>query len=342
MSRWNEIFGVLLTDLLRALEEGILISGGSAYKWLYGVREGEVETEWLEQFRVVFQFSHDRVQQAAYEMLSNDERKLLHVKIGRWLSRSSRAVEMEDRLFERVNHLNEALDLIEMSSEREELSRLNLEAGKRAKATTAYEQALYYMSFGTNLLVENCWESQHELAFELYRGRFELEYLCGHEQKSEAIFDLLLRNAKTVHEKFSVYEIKIILYTFEDRVAEAVQIGKEALSTFGFKGSLNRNRYSFWLAVQKLKRKLRQNPLDETSITMATDPFLIAQTNMMVYMGHPAYYIDQNLYRALVMKIVENCLAYGFTEFSCGSFVGIGFMIKLEFGDYKTADVSED
>ena len=55
--------------------------------------------------------------------------------------------------------------LITSRDEREQLAELNLIAGKRAKASTAYASALNYLAAGAALLPEDCWERRHELAF---------------------------------------------------------------------------------------------------------------------------------------------------------------------------------
>jgi predicted ATPase len=50
--------------------------------------------------------------------------------------------ELPEKIFEIVDHLNLAWELITDESQLVELARLNFEAGKRAKASTAYAAAL--------------------------------------------------------------------------------------------------------------------------------------------------------------------------------------------------------
>jgi len=329
----------LANNLLLAVEVGVLKPKGTAYKWLYGVRAGDAIEEWFDHLRVTFQFMHDRVQQVAYELQTAEERKMVHLKVGRWLNQQSRAHDMEDRLFDRVNHLNEAIDFIHDFDEREELARNNLEAGRRAKASTAYEQALSYLRRGIELLSDTLWETQYELAYDLYRERFELEHLCGHSERADAVFDVLMANARSVLEKSEVYKIRIALYTFEDRMAEAIRVGKEALRSFGFKGNLKMNRLKMWWAVRKLRRLLKKKSWNVlANAPAATDPQVIAIMDIMAFLFHPSFYVDPNLYRALNFKIIEYSLAHGFTERSSGAYAGSGLVIMKEFADYHTAD----
>ena len=51
--------------------------------------------------------------------------------------------------------------------EREQLAALNLLAGQRAKASTAYVSALNYLTAGAALLAEDSWVRRRELSFAL-------------------------------------------------------------------------------------------------------------------------------------------------------------------------------
>ena len=85
----------------------------------------------------------------------------------------------EEAIFEIVNQLNRGAALITQQEERDQLAELNLIAGKRAKASTAYASALTYLNAGAALLAEDCWERRHELIFALELNRAECEFLTG-------------------------------------------------------------------------------------------------------------------------------------------------------------------
>ena len=102
-----------------------------------------------------------------------------HLRIGRLLAAHTPAEKREEAIFEIVNQLNRGAALITSRDEREQLAELNLLAGQRAKATTAYASALTYLTAGAALLPENCWERRHELTFALELHRAECEFLTG-------------------------------------------------------------------------------------------------------------------------------------------------------------------
>lgn len=78
-------------------------------------------------------FCHDRVQQAAYELIAMSERDAVHLEIGRLLRATYGREVPEEALAEIVTHMNVGRALLDVS-EAIELARLNLCAGLRAFA----------------------------------------------------------------------------------------------------------------------------------------------------------------------------------------------------------------
>ena len=119
----------------------------------------------VEQLDGSYKFIHDRVQEAAYSMIPQNLRAETHLTIGRLLAANIPAEPWQETIFEIVNHLNRGAVLITEPDERDRLAKLNLVAGKRAKAASAYASALKYLIAGAALLPEGAWEHRQELAF---------------------------------------------------------------------------------------------------------------------------------------------------------------------------------
>ena len=95
-----------------------------------------------------YSFLHDRVQEAAYSLIPEESRAEAHLRIGRLLAAHTPPEKREEAIFEIVNQLNRGAALITSAEERERLAELNLIAGRRAKASTAYASALTYLVAG--------------------------------------------------------------------------------------------------------------------------------------------------------------------------------------------------
>ncbi len=122
--------GTLLEMLQPAIREGLIVAGAEQY-----------------------QFVHDRIQQAAYALIAEEERPSRHLKIGRLLMQNMREETSVSNVFEIVDHLNKGMSLIFEQEERKRLAELNLVAGNHAVSSAAFSAARNYFAAGTAGLV---------------------------------------------------------------------------------------------------------------------------------------------------------------------------------------------
>ncbi len=167
-------------------------------------------------------FLHDRVQEAAYSLIAEELRAEAHLRIGRLLAAGIPPDKREENIFEIVNQLNRGAALITARDERERLAELNLIAGERAKASTAYASALKYLIAGAGLLAEDCWERRHEIAFRLEVGRAECEFLTGQLAAAEERLAALSSRATNTVERSTVACLRVDVYTTLDQSSHAV------------------------------------------------------------------------------------------------------------------------
>ena len=160
-----------------------------------------------------FRFLHDRVQQAAYEMLSEELKKEIHFQIGVQLQASISEVAQSERVFEVVDHLNVGSDLLVDQFKRRELATLNLEAARRAVAASAYGAGCDYVVAGLGLLPSDCWQTDYELTRDLHRVRVDAEYLRGEFESSQQLIDTMLQKLQTPAEQAEVQGVLVIQQT---------------------------------------------------------------------------------------------------------------------------------
>ncbi|MDY7021773.1 MAG: serine/threonine-protein kinase PknK, partial [Cyanobacteriota bacterium] len=217
-------------NLWKALQEGFVIPESETYKFFQGEENREKETR---NITVGYRFLHDRVQQAAYCLISEEQKQETHLKLGYLLLRNENKFEQEQHLFDIVNQLNISRKLISEQTERNELARLNLKAGQKAKASTAYETAKIYLTEGIELLAPDCWQNQYDLTLSLYKLATEVAYLSGNFEPMEIWAKNVLKHAQTTLDKVKIYEIKITAYASQNRLPEGIKIGLQALKLLG-------------------------------------------------------------------------------------------------------------
>jgi predicted ATPase len=96
--------------------------------------------------------------------------------------------KQDEAVFDIINHLNRGAALVTSQDEREQIAELNLIAGRRARASTAFTSALNYLAAGSALLPADCWERRHPLAFSLELHRAECEFVIRRRSARGAAF----------------------------------------------------------------------------------------------------------------------------------------------------------
>ena len=124
-------------------------------------------------------FVHDRVQEAAYTLAPIEERDRLHLTIGRLLLKRHRVSDDEQDLYRMVDQLNHGLHLVEDEQERMQITRLNLQAARAARQTSAFGIGLNYAQAGIELLGENSWDQDYQLTLALHEQAALLAHAAG-------------------------------------------------------------------------------------------------------------------------------------------------------------------
>ena len=181
---------------------------------------------------IYYQFHHDRIQQAAYELIEEDERKKIQLSIGRFLWRENFS---EDNLFDIVNHLNYGHEKNTSIDENKELIILNLRASQKAKLSTAYDSALVYLQQALSLLKDfpDPWTNMYTVTVQVYRELTELYFLNIQFDKLEECIAEILLHTEDLFQVTHSYKLLINYYTTVSKYSNAVECGLEGLELFG-------------------------------------------------------------------------------------------------------------
>jgi predicted ATPase len=243
-----------------------------------------------------YRFLHDRVQEAAYALIPENERGAAHLRIGRLLLSEVVSEELEEEIFEIVNQLNRATELIASSEERERLAKLNLIAGKRAQSSSAHASALIYLKAGGALLAENSWERQYELTFALEFQRAESEFVTGDLEAAEERLSMLARRAGSIVDHAAVTMLRAVLYTTLDRSDRGVAVCLEYLSRVGVQWELDPTNDEVQQEFERIWRQLGNRSIEElVELPPMSDPACRATINVLESCAAPALFTDQKL-----------------------------------------------
>ena len=283
-----------------------------------------------------YRFLHDRVQEAAYSLIPPDLRAAAHLGIGRLLAAHTPPEKREEAIFEIVNQLNRGAALITAQDEREQAAELNLLAGRRAKASTAYAAALTYLTAGATLLAEDAWARRHELAFSLEINRAECEFLTGELAAAEQRLAALSGRAANTVELASVACLRVDLYTTLDQSDRAVGVGLEYLRHLGIEWSPHPTEEEARREYDRIWSQLGSRAIEELiELPLMSDPVSLATLDVLTKVLPPALFTHANLLSLVICRAVNLSLEHGNSDSSCFAYVWLGVIAGPHFDNYK-------
>jgi PAS domain S-box-containing protein len=283
-----------------------------------------------------YRFVHDRVQEAAYSLIPPDLRAAAHLRIGRLLAAHTPLEKREAAIFEIVNQLNRGVALITTQDEREQLAELNLIAGRRAKASTAYASALTYLVAGAALLAEDSWERRHELTFALELNRAECELLTGALAEAEQRLTALSARAATTVERASTTCLRADLYTTQDQGSRAIAVGLAYLRHLGIDWSPHPTDDEVRREYERIWSQLGARPIERLiDLPLMSNTASLATLDVLTKLGPPAWHTNTNLLSLVICRAVNLSLEGGNCDGSCFAYVVLGLLAGPRFGDYQ-------
>ena len=283
-----------------------------------------------------YRFLHDRVQEAAYSLIPEESRAETHLRIGRLFAVHTPPEKREERIFEIVNQMNRGAALITSRDEREQLAELNLIAGKRATAATAYASALNYLIAGTTLLGDDRWERRHELTFPLELHRAECEFLTGALAAAEQRLTMLSARAANTVERATVACFRVDVYTTLDQSDRAVAVCLDYLRHLGVDWSAHPTEAEARREYEGIWSQLGSRTIEQLiELPLMSDPASLATLDVLTKVLPPALFTDANLLSLATCRAVNLSLERGNRDASCVAYGWLGQIAGPHFGDYQ-------
>ncbi len=182
-----------------------------------------------------FRFAHDRVQQAAYALDGEEPLDEVHLLIGTVLLKRTPPEERDHLVFVIADQINHGLQLVDDFAQRRQFAEINYRAGTRAKSAMAYEAATVYLDIGIELLADDVWKNDHDLAYGLYINGVEVDSMCNFEAAYQEKIAVLLEHAKPGAERLAVRTRQTIHFCQGSMMQEGLEVGRQGLQEVGIK-----------------------------------------------------------------------------------------------------------
>ncbi|OCQ97546.1 ATP-binding sensor histidine kinase [Limnothrix sp. PR1529] len=300
--------------LWAALQEELLLPQSEVYKFYLGDGQSTTRTSEV----AVYRFLHDRIQQAAYDSIPESERAITHLKIGRLLLQKTPESYLKDVIFDIVNQLNQGVELITDTREQQRLAELNLMAGQKAKAATAYADAVRYLDRALSLLGRDQWQTAYDLALAIHLEAAEAEYLNRNFDRLNDLAAIILERANTLLDCISVYELQIQAYHAQSLMLQAIETGLVALEQLEIRLSDQAGAS----AQPALPTAAELDQLPEMR-----DPQQIAALRILMALYPPVYIARPELMQPLILTMVRLAQDGGYSGLAAYGYVLYGMIL---------------
>ncbi|HEY9623753.1 MAG TPA: AAA family ATPase [Crinalium sp.] len=283
-----------------------------------------------------YKFSHDRVQQAAYALIDEAHKQVVHLQIGRNLLEKTLPERQSDRLFEIVDHLNHGVKLVTDQVERGEIAKLNLLASQKAKGATAYSAASKYAIAGIELLATDSWQHQYDLSLVLHEEAAETAYLSGDFRAMEQWVAIVLQEARTILDQVKVYETTIKTYVAQTQKLDAIKVGLQVLAKLGLNLPESPTELQIQQALSETGAVLQgRNIQDLVHLPLMTDASNLAAMRIISNIASPAFQAAPALFWLMACEQVKLSIQYGNAPTSAIAYSCYGVVITAATQDVE-------
>lgn len=283
-----------------------------------------------------YRFAHERIQKAAYALLSTSQQRKLHEAIGQLRLKQASHSASTDQLFAVVNQLNLGEWQQKNQAELDQLATLNLTAGQHALSNAAYEAALRYFNTGLARLGEHAWQRNYTLWLALTVFTAEAYCLAGQFAKTMELTATVLTHAHSLLDRIRAYEIEIQAYKAQNNPQQAVHLGLTVLAQLGIHFPRRPHRWSQVWNIILTQMALMGRPVDELA---QLPPMLIAEKQaamrLLLSISPAIYAVRPRLLPLVTCKRVRLSIAYGNALESMPAYASYGYLL-CEQGHIET------
>ncbi|KAL7491984.1 hypothetical protein ACHAWT_001238 [Skeletonema menzelii] len=270
-----------------------------------------------------YRFSHDRIQEAAYNMMNPLDRCKIHFSYG--MALAPLEDEEDDFIFTAVTQLNLAgPEAVEDEGQHAIVANhnLNLRAGKKAMEMSDFEAAYSYFDNGITFLRKKHWEEHYTLSLELFNLAANCALANGDSISLKLLSQQVMTKAQSFEDALNVQYCMTCSLSYSSRLPESIEKGLDILSQLGFE--LRGRGSSIDVCVKETKDLLSTYTYDELlNMRRMTDSTMILAmkflSKLMVGMGQimpqSAPYVAQQIIQLSLSHGMSPVSPLGFAHF---------------------------
>ncbi|KAI7875162.1 hypothetical protein K492DRAFT_168413 [Lichtheimia hyalospora FSU 10163] len=285
-----------------------------------------------------FKWSHDRITQAATELIKPKLRQKIHFKIAQHLMQD----EQVDTLLT-AEHLLKCTDLLLLVPEKAAYRQLMINAGNQGMTSGAHSMAFAYYKLALELSdSETEWnDDEYATTIQLYSNALAMSFINGAYEMMQKLLESIYAQARNPLDRVTAYQIQSRYYLAVKKPDESRDTLLECYRDLGIKDlTFSLTRDMIQEEYSKLGRLIDHIGMNKLpTIELSDDPFLVASLYITDELLHVMYWTGQKqeMY-FLACRMLNLSIERGMTPFtgSACTIVGMGyvdFFQQYSFGE---------
>lgn len=287
---------------------------------------------------IYYEFTHSRIQQAAYDLLTLDEKEAIHFQIAQILQRITPPNKYLNQVLKIAEHYSIGIGPLNDFKEKEKIGHLFFAAGLRAKETAAFSSALKYYRLALLLLPENSWDEDYSYTQSLYLETAITERIAGRTDESEFLFNKLIQHSKSNAERGQIISQKVFLTAQKEDFEKAQKYVYSGLKFLDFELPKDISVLRMKYETLKMRMKMYFYPPEKIkNIPEIKDKNIETILHLLSQGSELTYLSAKQLESAvMILKMMDLTLKHGMTEFGVTAIMLYSVMLTwIGIHDYK-------
>jgi predicted ATPase len=285
-----------------------------------------------------YQWSHDKVQEAAFSLVSAEKLGDFKFRVGDILLQQLSEKECDDSIFVVVNLLYEGSASALEDLKRIRLAELHLQASQKAAIFSAFSSSAKFARRGIDLLPGDRWTNHCELTLDLFSTAAESYGYLGNVDSMESFCNEVLKQDIPLLDKLRVYNVLVSSMTNSGRHAEAAVLILEILRQLGCKFPKSSASRSLATLASLAKARATLNsrtPEEIAKMPTIKDSLQIETMKLLGKLATCSHLCGSNLALLPIMRKIRLTLRYGLCEVSPPAFAALGAIMSGVLGDLQ-------
>jgi len=283
----------------------------------------------------VFRFSHDKIEQAAHDLMPEQQRRKYHMRFGLALfsnilnSYPNAGVGDDELFFAAVNQTNSGgPSAVTKTGQKSLVAGLNLKAGRRAIELSDYRAAFKLFKHGISFLENGHWTTCYKLSLDLFNAVAEAACVINDGDAVKIYSDQVVAHANCFDDKINcLYSTTQVLRNSE-KLVDCGDSAMDLLSRVGEESLRPLGDPKLNIEIQDMNSVLL-NMSDETILNMEKTTSDKNRIILKLYaMCLSAFqYINPSLKAAVSVRLVSHTLKTGLSAMSPIAFAAYGELL---------------